>query len=38
MRQYEGLEKPADMGKMPFGRADIGHGLDDIILNQERLA
>src|SRR5439155_8824935 len=36
--QHEGLEEPRDVGEMPFGRADIGHRLDDIVLDGQRLA
>ena len=37
-KEQEGLEKPADVGEMPFGRADIWHGLDDIIFGDQRFA
>lgn len=34
----ERLEKPADMGQMPFGWANIWHGLNHIVFGDERLA
>src|SRR2546425_12081438 len=32
------FEKPADMGEMPLGRADIWHGLNDVIFGDQRFA
>src|SRR5258708_31123025 len=37
-KEQEGLEKPADVGDMPLSRADIWHGLDDIIFGDKRFA
>jgi hypothetical protein len=37
-KEQEGLEKPTDMGEMPFGRADIWHGLNNIIFGDQRFA
>ena len=37
-KEQEGLEKPADMGEMPLGRADIWHGLNDVIFGDQRFA
>src|SRR5215831_3559507 len=36
-KEQEGLEKPADMGEMPLGGADIWHRLNDIIFGYQRL-
>ena len=37
-KEQEGLEKPADVGEMPLGRADIWHGLNDIIFGDQGFA
>ena len=34
--QHQGLEKPADVGDMPFDRTDVGHRLDHVVLGMER--
>ena len=33
--EHEGLEEPAGVGKVPLGRARIGHGLNDVVLDSE---
>src|SRR5258706_7191986 len=37
-KEQEGLEKPADVGDMPLSRADIWHGLNNIIFGDKRFA
>src|SRR5713101_72570 len=37
-KEQEGLEKPADVGEMPLGRADIWHGLNDVIFGNQWFA
>jgi hypothetical protein len=37
-RKEKRLKKPTGVCKMPFGRADIGHGLDNKIFSLKRLA
>ena len=37
-KEQEGLEKPADVRKMPLRWADIGHRLDDIIFSGQGFA
>ena len=37
-KEQEGLEEPADVGEMPLGRADIRHGLNDIIFGDQGFA
>lgn len=37
-KEQEGFEKPTDVGEMPFGWADIWHGLNDKIFGDQRFA
>ena len=32
------LEKPGCMSQVPFGRTDVGHALNHIVLDEQRLA
>ncbi len=36
-REQEGLEEPAHVGQVPLRRADVRHGLDQLVLGAERL-
>src|SRR6266849_393005 len=36
-KEEKGLEKPADVGEMPLGWADIWHRLNDVIFGYQRL-
>src|SRR5229473_2805635 len=36
--EHEGFKKPARVGQMPFGGADVGHCLDDKVFGLERRA
>ena len=36
-KEEKGLEKPADVGEMPLGWADIWHRLNDVIFGYKRL-
>src|SRR5713101_5233551 len=36
-KEEKGLEKPADVGEMPLGWADIWHRLNDVIFGDKRL-
>ena len=37
-RQQERLEKPGDVGQVPLGRADVGHRLENLVLDGQRPA
>jgi len=36
-KEEKGLEKPADVGEMPLGWADIWHRLNNVIFGEKRL-
>src|SRR5262252_48554 len=36
--EQELFKKPAGMGAMPFGRARVGHGLNDLVLRRRGLS
>jgi len=36
--QQRGLEEPADMGEVPFGRTDVQNCLDDVVIDRKRRA
>ena len=38
LAQDELFEEPGDVGEVPLGRTDVGHGLHDGVLRRERLA